>query len=403
MKKRFIMFTVITVLLAAVFGVFGATVIHKAYQNQVQTVENIAGAVLSSYPQAEQKFIEALLAEGSRDSGYGQSILSRYGYDADMGWNRQYKQSMLAYLSITALLAVCVLSFGYTIFAYARKNRRKQEKQLLKILDCCLSGDYRFINDQQRLNALDNPYFADSLVKLGESLRLKTEYLDQEHDHTKTLVTDISHQLKTPISAMKACFAMYLEADSEKERTEFLERSKIQMDKLEALTASLIHISRLESNLITLNKTDTLLTEILVGAINTVYHKALKKNITIETADFTDIHLQLDAKWTVEAIANILDNAVKYSPANSRIQIRAQRLYSFVRIEIEDQGIGISKAEQNNIFRRFYRGENNTVKNQEGSGVGLYLARSILEEQGGTVSVRAQVKGGSVFIIQLPL
>lgn len=108
-------------------------------------------------------------------------------------------------------------------------------------------------------------------------------------------------------------------------------------------------------------------------------------------------------KWTVEAIANILDNAIKYSQCGSDIQIRAQKLYSFVRVEIEDKGIGIPKEEQNKIFTRFYRGNNDIVKNQEGSGIGLYLSRSILEEQGGTVSVRSSLGKGSIFVIQLPL
>ena len=129
----------------------------------------------------------------------------------------------------------------------------------------------------------------------------------------------------------------------------------------------------------------------------------MKKNIEIVTSEFEDIPLYLDLKWTVEAIANILDNAIKYSQCGSDIQIRVQKLYSFVRVEIEDKGIGIPKEEQNKIFTRFYRGNNDIVKNQEGSGIGLYLSRSILEEQGGTVSVRSCLGKGSIFVIQLPL
>jgi signal transduction histidine kinase len=216
------------------------------------------------------------------------------------------------------------------------------------------------------------------------------------------LVTDISHQLKTPVSALKTCFDMYLQSDSEKEKAEFLNRSLVQMDKLESLISSLVNISRLESSMITLQKEKCLISEILIGAVDSVYHKAFQKGILLETFDFDDCGLTLDKKWTIEAIANILDNSIKYSPANSKIQITLTKLYSFLRIEISDEGIGIPKDEKNLIFKRFYRGNSAIVKENDGSGVGLYLTRKILEDQGGTISVTDNNPVGSIFIIQLP-
>ena len=274
---------------------------------------------------------------------------------------------------------------------------------MLAILESCLADDYSFENDSERLNALGNQHFADSLSKLGSKLKMKTRQLDSEQDSTKTLVTDISHQLKTPISAMKTCFDMYLEADSQEEKDEFLYRSMAQMDRLESLAAALINISRLETGMIELKTEKASLTDIIISALNTVYQKSIDKEVLIETGEFTDIELELDSRWTAEAIANIIDNGIKYSPAGSRIDIRVSRLYSFVRIEIEDRGIGIPRSEQNRIFRRFYRGDNDTVRAQEGSGVGLYLSRTIIERQGGTISVRSAEGEGSTFIIQLPL
>lgn len=100
---------------------------------------------------------------------------------------------------------------------------------------------------------------------------------------------------------------------------------------------------------------------------------------------------------------NVLDNAIKYSPVKSAVSIQVTPMFSFVRIEIADQGIGIDKAEQNKIFQRFYRGANSFVKNCEGSGIGLFLTRRILEEQGGTVSVKSNPDDGSTFTIQLPM
>ena len=109
-----------------------------------------------------------------------------------------------------------------------------------------------------------------------------------------------------------------------------------------------------------------------------------------------------DSKWSAEAIANLLDNAVKYSPEGSRIQIRAQKLYSFIEIEIEDEGIGIPKEEQTLIFKRFYRSKSETVKRADGWGIGLYLSRRILEEEGGSLFMRQGKERGSIFIVHLP-
>lgn len=404
MKRIIMIVTIFILIVAAGLGVFGGMAIDEAAQHQVQTVQNLAGAVITGYPQTEPVFVDALMDSSYQTAEAGAAILAHYGYDTDMGMEQQYKSIMRRYILISVLLLCVVAGYGYGILFLISKRQKRQEENLLALLDCCLSGDYSFIDQEKALEPLGNPVFADALVKLAASLQLKTERLNEERDHTKTLVTDISHQLKTPISAMKVCFSMYLEAEDEAEAKEFFMRGKRQLGKLEALAASLINISRLETGMITLRREETSLMEILVDAVNTVYHKASAKHIDVATQEFEDVMLRMDQKWTVEAVANVLDNAVKYSPEGSCIEVRVQKMYSFVRIEVQDQGVGIPKEDQNKIFQRFYRGNSDVVKNEEGSGVGLYLSRKILEEQGGTISVRSrQEAGGSVFILQLPL
>lgn len=175
---------------------------------------------------------------------------------------------------------------------------------------------------------------------------------------------------------------------------------------------ALINISRLETSMITLHQDKTSLSDILLDAVNTVYIKALQKEIVIEVINLSEeqgedsstfLALSLDRKWTAEALSNILDNAIKYSPNGSTITVRLNKLYSHIRIEIEDAGIGIPKNEYNKIFQRFYRGLHPKVQQSEGSGVGLYLSRRIIEEQGGTITVKSASRQGTVFVIQLPL
>ena len=110
-----------------------------------------------------------------------------------------------------------------------------------------------------------------------------------------------------------------------------------------------------------------------------------------------------DRTWTAEAFTNILDNSIKYSPENSRIQIRIARLVSYVMIELQDQGPGIPSEEKHKIFQRFYRGRDHRIQEQEGSGVGLYLARTILEAEKGTICTKKPSRGGSILCVTLPL
>nr|WP_243426088.1 HAMP domain-containing sensor histidine kinase [Mordavella massiliensis] len=140
----------------------------------------------------------------------------------------------------------------------------------------------------------------------------------------------------------------------------------------------------------------------LARAVAGAYAKAVDKNISIETEEFTDVAVVHDPGWTAEAIGNVLDNGVKYAPVGTCITIRVSELVSYVMIEVEDEGPGIPAEEQHRIFQRFYRGKAEAVRKEEGSGVGLYLTRRILEEQGGTVCVKNGRTGGSKFVITLP-
>ena len=403
MKKHFILFTCIQTTAAILFLLFGLAFLKTVFLNEMHTVQNLAGAVLQVSPEAEAAFMVALKSPRTAHTAAGAELLARYGYEEDfLSRIPFYRRPLLAFVSIFFIFFFFSICFGLHYFYFVLKTRKAQEELLAALLERCLSDDYGFLENPQESAFPGLGDLSDTFRKLAQKMRLKSE-IEEEKDHTKALVTDISHQLKTPLAALKTCFSIYLEADNVQEKKEFEKRCRFQLEKLENLIASLIHISRLESAMILLRPEPSSLQNILVEAVNATYEKAAAKQIAIEAEDFPDLVLSLDKKWTREALFNILDNAVKYSPPGTSIQIRAQKLYSFVRVEIEDQGIGIPKAEYNHIFKRFYRGQNKTVQNSEGSGVGLYLSRKILEQQGGTVSVRAAKKQGSVFVVQLPL
>lgn len=246
--------------------------------------------------------------------------------------------------------------------------------------------------------------------RLGESieeLRLREEgareRLVREEQETKSLVTDISHQLKTPIAALRMSLEIKETTElTEEEKKEWSGRELEEVGKLEELLNSFTQLSRLEADMIQIRPRMEEIRGTLVGAVGAVYMKAFRRGIDLSLEESEDRRIPHDPKWTREAFANILDNAVKYSPENTSVTVRVSYLASAVMIEFEDQGIGVPQEEAHRIFQRFYRGNARQVQEGEGAGVGLYLARRILEAQGGTICVKRGRRGGSDFIVTLP-
>lgn len=243
----------------------------------------------------------------------------------------------------------------------------------------------------------------DTLRELGRYFQILREQLCEEENSTKSLITDISHQLKTPLAALRMSFELAQEDKlSIEERNEFIEKEKQEIVKLELLLTELVNLSRLEGHMIQIQVEPVEMRKTLTEAINQVFLKAHMKRIEIEADIPEHMEVALDPKWTVEAFVNVLDNAVKYSSEDSVIEVRASKLANLVLIEIEDEGFGISTDEIHRIFQRFYRGTNASRQVKEGAGVGLYLTRRILEEQGGTITAKRKAKG-TIFRITLPI
>ena len=170
--------------------------------------------------------------------------------------------------------------------------------------------------------------------------------------------------------------------------------------QLEFLVNALIKMSRLESRLIRLQKSDTQVPALLEEVTDSVIPRADGKNISIQVNCPENLVLSCDPKWTAEALFNILENAVKYTGENGQILIRAEQLEMYSKIEITDNGIGISPERVNDIFKRFYR--DSQVKRIEGLGIGLYLSRHIISQQGGYIRVHSRPGLGSTFSVFLP-
>lgn len=380
--------------------------LKEAGRQELVTVQQLCGAVLEENPDIEQDFILGLRQPTKSWQEKGELILNQYGYDEEhlLADNTLYASYMIAWRNWTGFFLITTFLLLASSLLYFYSIIRNSNREILLILEQYLSEDFSFAYGTERIvkgriHFMSNQ-IGERLKQLGHQIVTKNTRIIEEKESTKALVTDISHQLKTPMAALKTCFYMYLDATDLDEKTEFLQRSESQLTKLEQLIASLMNISRLETAMISLTEEPIFLNDLLVDAVNGIYEKARRKNIEISLQETENIALQLDKHWTTEAIINVLDNAVKYSPPKSHITISIEKQHFYTLVKIKDEGIGISQGEYNKIFQRFYRSSHSYVKKTEGSGVGLYLTRMILERQRGLIRVESVPEEGSTFILQ---
>lgn len=240
------------------------------------------------------------------------------------------------------------------------------------------------------------------VMKLSEILKSHNLRLIEEKEGMAAIISDISHQLKTPLTNLNMYNDFLLDDGlSETKRAEFTQYMQGQIKKLNWLMESLIKMSRLETGIISLYKQRSPIAQTVLKAISMVSLKAEHKNIDISFDGDEKLVINHDASWTQEAIFNILDNAVKYSPPHTEIAVVLTRYELFCRLDIIDKGIGIPEPEINRIFARFYRGGN--AKESEGVGLGLFLARRIVAEQGGYLKVKSILDQGTMFSVYIPL
>lgn len=222
----------------------------------------------------------------------------------------------------------------------------------------------------------------------------------RDKETLQSLVSDISHQVKTPVANLKLYTGILQKPElPEEKRVLFVATMDEQINKLDFLMQSLIKMSRLETGTFVLTPAEARLGDTIAQAMSTVWAKAEKKQIELAVDCAPEIMVQHDSKWTAEAIGNILDNAVKYTPAGGRIAITVRPWQFYTRIDITDTGIGIPEEHYNDVFQRFYRAQE--VAAEEGVGLGLYLANGIITRQKGYISVKSKVGEGTTFSVYL--
>ena len=297
-------------------------------------------------------------------------------------------------------LTLCAFFWIWLLVLFFGKRLSHFTSNLCRTLDNMIDGNEELqkSNDSETLFARIN----HRLIRLYEIMQKNRHKVDMERQELQMLISDISHQVKTPVSNLQMVTDTLLTKPvSEEERMDFLQGIRSQTDKLDFLFQALVKTSRLETGAIRLEKKDSSLFHTLAQAMSSIVYAAEKKEIAVSVDCPENLIISHDSKWTSEALFNLLDNAVKYTPPGGKISVSVVLWEMYVEVKVTDTGKGISESNQASIFRRFYREEE--VHEQQGVGIGLYLAREIVTRQGGYIKVVSEPGHGSEFSIMLPV
>ena len=303
-----------------------------------------------------------------------------------------------------AVAALAGLAAGASaVYVRQRRCRERELEEIAGLTEKILNG--------QRIEASSSgeetlyAKIENRLVRVQESMQGRTDAAERSRDEIKRLISEIAHQMRTPLANVETYLGFMLDGLTEEDLTEetaaeYADAMKRSAEKLHFLAENFIKMSRLEHHIIQIRKEDADILRTVRNALGQIHSQAEEKGIVFEVTLPGAAACLHDPNWLGEAVYNLLDNAVKYSLPDGRVEVTVSVNEMFLKIQVRDFGIGIEPGEENALFQRFYRGKR--VTDQEGFGIGLYLAREIVNLHGGFIAVR-RMREGIMMEIVLPV
>ena len=368
---------------------------YKRYsENFNRKIASIVDEILEKYPDiAEQELMQVI---NSTDNG--SNILEKYGIDLEKDSVVFENDNLFIAFSILNILIIIILSLIILgLFLKYNNSKDKKINEITNYIEEINNKNYKLDIDDNKegeLSILKNEIYKTTIM-------LKELAENSMHDKMllKDSLSDISHQLRTPLTAISVMLDNLIEnPDMEFEtRQEFIKDIRRETINISFLVEALLKLSRLDANSVKFISKETYLRSILEEAVKNVSVLADLKNVDIFIFGGKEIKINCDKKWQVEAVTNILKNAVEYSEENSKIEISFSQNKMYTKLEIKDYGKGISKEDLPHIFERFYKSKNSS---SDSAGIGLALAKSIIQNSNGYISVESSLKKGSTFTIK---
>ncbi len=384
---------------AALFFVSGSG-FNDLNSELTQRNQALAGKILLKHPELEKDIIGIITQQATpEETASGKQILQQYGYDLNLEKdshpllkkiyiNFETKTLLFVLLWLIPIIALISLEYG-KLYKKVRQISKASEKVIEGNLETPLpesgEGDFDILGHQ--------------FNQMSQRLIRSVDREKQDKIFLKETISNISHQLKTPLSSLITFNELMLgEKDmDENTRQDFLEKSKAQLVRMEWLIANLLKLARLEAGAIQFKKDKLDLSQLIDASINILSPRIAQKDINVTVDNSSRVYLIGDSDWTSEAVVNIVKNCIEHTGIGGSIKIKLTETSLFSSININDNGCGIDNRDLPHIFERFYRGSSNT--NPEGIGIGLSIAKLIVEGQNGTITVKSTLNKGTEFEI----
>lgn len=293
------------------------------------------------------------------------------------------------------VIAGIALLLALAVVAYDRWRTACTMRRLDEMLTAAMNGSFSEQNfDESRLSALES-----RLARYLTASALSERNVREQKDQISALISDISHQTKTPVANLQLYAQLLSEQPLPPQGKDCASAISAQAEKLQTLIEALVKTSRLETGILVLHPQVGEIAPVVERAAAQYAPKAAEKGIALTLGPHSGAAV-FDPKWTEEAVCNLLDNALKYTPSGRAVTVEVKNYELFSAIRVSDTGLGIPEAEQAKIFGRFYRAPG--AYQAEGVGIGLYLTRQIAEKQGGYVKVESTPGKGSTFSLYIP-
>lgn len=383
--------TIVFCVISAVLTFIGLENIRKTSNDTINQLVNI---LLEKYPDVSEKEVAEILNNKTEYTDNSE-FLNKYGIYPEKDWVSYNNQGSYKYVILS--VSVCIafgLAFAVLFLGYL-KIQKKQTMDIAKRIERINLGDYSLQidrNSEDELSLLDN-----QIYRTAVKFREQAENSNKDKENLQKSLSDISHQLKTPLTSIIVMVDNILDDDDMplEIRREFLNDIKHNTNTISFLVQSLLKLSKLDAEAVKFRYEQVEVKSIVDECIKNTAVMAEILGVRLET-DCNDIILNCDRKWLCEAITNIIKNCIEHSQ-NGNIKITADRNKLYTKISIKDNGSGITKEDLPHIFERFYKGKNSS---DDSVGIGLSLAKTIIEKQGGYISVSSELNKGSEFVIK---
>jgi signal transduction histidine kinase len=331
-------------------------------------------------------------------------------YMVEVTLSNPYTYRATAIATTTGLLAIiAVVALGVSVVAAAALARRFTTplRRLTEASRDLAEGDLarRVPTDAATAGALELRELALQFNSMADRVQESVDIIRRDRDRSRDFLADVSHELRTPIAALRTFNELLQERAGEDPdaRVEFLEASGVQLERLDWLAQNLLELSKLDSGLVLLDLRPDDLRAAVEQAVEQAGAAAHRRgvDVDIQLPDHP-IRIRHDPVRIGQVVANLVGNAIKFTPRGGRVRVEVAGTPGGARIEVSDTGVGIAPDELPRIFERFYRGTRASEARGSGSGLGLAIVRSIVEMHGGSVDVESHLGSGSRFTVKLP-